>query len=155
MRHTQPKSEELLTQLAQKAVVLDRHGSVLLVSRTTCDGEFLQWELPGGRLQRDEYPDGFDASLVREVWEEVGLAVEPGEPLLVWASADDMVITVIARRVRSYSGDCTINNRPPGEHLGECRWFPADRLPEALGQPFRDAIAIAVAREPRTSTGRT
>jgi 8-oxo-dGTP pyrophosphatase MutT (NUDIX family) len=144
MRHARSKTEELVTQLAQKAVVLDEHGSVLLVSRMTCDGHFLQWELPGGRIQRGEYPDGFDASLVREVWEEVGLVVEPGEPLLVWALADTTAITVIARRVRSYSGHCTIENRPPGEHLGEFRWFPADCLPEAMAQPFRDAIAIAV-----------
>ena len=51
-----------------KGVLFDRAGRVLL-----CRNDRGEWELPGGRPERDE---GDAACLRREIWEETGLDVE-------------------------------------------------------------------------------
>lgn len=52
------------------AAVVIHCGRVLAVQRKSCG----RWELPGGVLERNET---IEAGLVREVWEETGITVEP------------------------------------------------------------------------------
>lgn len=54
--------------------IIERHGMVLAVCRG--EGMHLQglWEFPGGKLHQGESPD---ACVVREVWEELSLMIEP------------------------------------------------------------------------------
>ncbi len=61
---------------------VDRQSRLLLVEPTYKDN----WELPGGAVEIDESPYG---AAVREVREELGLAVKPGRLLVVdWVPAD-------------------------------------------------------------------
>lgn len=61
-----------------KGVVLSGGRVVLLRN------ERREWELPGGKLEPGESPE---ACLVREVREELGLAVTPGPVLDAWVYA--------------------------------------------------------------------
>jgi 8-oxo-dGTP pyrophosphatase MutT (NUDIX family) len=72
---------EYLANLPRKrigagALFVDESDRVLLVEPTYKD----YWELPGGAVEADESPY---AAVVREVGEELGLAVSPGRLLVV------------------------------------------------------------------------
>jgi 8-oxo-dGTP diphosphatase len=62
--------------MASAVLVRDRGGRILLVEPAYKD----HWELPGGAVEAEESP--YDAA-VREVNEELGLAVAPGRLLVV------------------------------------------------------------------------
>jgi ADP-ribose pyrophosphatase YjhB (NUDIX family) len=57
------------------AVITDGHGRLLLIKRGH-EPETGLWSLPGGRVEEGESDA---AALVRELREETGLTVEPGE----------------------------------------------------------------------------
>src|ERR1700730_13296063 len=70
-------------QFAQKAVVTDDSGKILLVRKSDEDpNQPGRWELPGGRLIPSE---DVDAHMIREVREETGLSVFPGQPIDLWS----------------------------------------------------------------------
>lgn len=77
------KPEELVVQVAAKAVIVDDQGKVLVV-REAATGEnntkIGYWGLVGGRLEPGE---AFFDGLRREVLEETGLEVEPLRPVYV------------------------------------------------------------------------
>lgn len=81
---------ELLLVPAVVGVIWDAEGGVLLQRRTD-DG---QWGPPAGSVEPGESP--FEA-VVREVWEETGLTVEPYAILGVFGG--------VAHRVRYPNGD--------------------------------------------------
>lgn len=69
-------------EFAQKAVVVDG-DRVLLVHKSDKDPYNPgMWELPGGRNTGSEEPDD---QIRREVLEETGLTVEPGQPIDLWS----------------------------------------------------------------------
>jgi 8-oxo-dGTP diphosphatase len=75
----------LILHVAAKAVIVNSEGQVLILreaSATThpTNTKSGRYQLPGGRLEPGE---SFEAGLRREVLEETGLKIEPGEPLLV------------------------------------------------------------------------
>lgn len=130
---------------AQKAVVV-RDREVLLVARVDDDDAFVAWELPGGRLGAGE---SLDDGLRREVREEVGLDITPGESVhtWMWVAPDGNVLVAVARLVTAHTGELTAANRVPDEFLGEIRWVAAAdlaALPIASGH--REAIAVALDR---------
>ncbi len=137
-----------------KGVVI-RDGQVLLL-RNDRD----EWELPGGRLERDETPE---QCVAREVAEEIGWSVRPARLLDVWvyriaqAQRDVLVVTYgCLVDPRSARADLLVSD----EHL-EARLFPLERVPllsmpagyrtsigtwqRLLGTPPGDAITGPVA----------
>ncbi|MBT2213994.1 MULTISPECIES: NUDIX domain-containing protein [Actinomadura] len=120
-------------QFAQKAFI-EAHGRLLLV-RKSADDPFHpgRWEVPGGRLEVEDDLD-LDDHVRREVWEEVGLKIDPGPPFHLWqwfmpdrgARARNARIRVVAtaRRCRPLSLDADLGNQEPGDHLAECAWVP-------------------------------
>ena len=62
--------------LVVACALVDREGRVLLARRP--EGKSLAglWEFPGGKVERGELPE---AALVRELHEELGIEVEPGD----------------------------------------------------------------------------
>lgn len=70
-------------QFAQKAFIV-AGGRLLLVRKAASDPFHPgRWEVPGGRLEVEDDLD-LDDHIRREVWEEVGLKIEPGPPFHLW-----------------------------------------------------------------------
>jgi 8-oxo-dGTP pyrophosphatase MutT (NUDIX family) len=88
------------------------------------------WVVPGGAVDPDEAPQD---ALVREVWEETGLLVEPihlrgvfgGPEFRVWfANGDEVGYVMAVYQCRAVSGTL----RPDGQEIAEARYFSADEL---------------------------
>lgn len=81
--------------VATKALLVNPDGKILIV-RDAGDGDHANfqgdWDLPGGRMDAQETPH---ETLVREVWEEVGLTIDPkgARPFFVdrWGVGGDVV----------------------------------------------------------------
>lgn len=120
-------------QFAQKAVVRNQVGKVLLVRKSDNDPNNPGlWELPGGRLIPGT--EDVDAHVVREVLEETGLTVSPGPLIDLWSwnmSWQGEQVQVVA--VSRY---CTLTRAVQGkqcrevdDYLDEQDWFsPSDLL---------------------------
>ena len=94
------------------------------------------WTTPGGRVEAGESP--LDA-LRREVMEEVGLEVELGELLGVYAKLqeDDVVLSVRARVIGG--GEFV-----PNAEIAECGYFGRDQLPDPMTLAARSRILDAL-----------
>ena len=73
--------EDEFVQFAQKALII-KDNKLLLIRKSAVDIKNpYKWELPGGRKQVGE---DVDQHIKREVFEEVGLTVEPKEIFDIW-----------------------------------------------------------------------
>lgn len=88
MKHgksTDANSGNLVLHVAAKAVIIDPKGRVLIMREASAkthptNTKSGRYQLPGGRLKPGEkFVDG----LRREIFEETGLEIEIGDPLLV------------------------------------------------------------------------
>jgi 8-oxo-dGTP pyrophosphatase MutT (NUDIX family) len=119
---------------AQKAFI-EVAGNLLLVRKSADDPHNPgRWELPGGRICVGE---DIDEHLRREVYEEVGLEVDPGTPFHVWQwswrnALDGGIsqVVAIARRCRAVSTAISLDNQVDGDFIGGARWTP---VAEVLG----------------------
>lgn len=107
------------------ALCVDENGCILLARRAHPPFEG-QWDLPGGFLDEGEHP--LDA-LRRELREETGLDIEPGDFLGIWMDRygeDDSAPATLnlywTARVRG--GEPTA-----ADDVSELRWFAPDELP--------------------------
>ncbi|MEV6125273.1 (deoxy)nucleoside triphosphate pyrophosphohydrolase [Streptomyces violaceusniger] len=111
----------------------------LLAARRSAPPELAgRWELPGGKAEPGETPP---QTLVRELREELGVEVEPLEPLPgEWPLKPGYVLRVWTAALRSGEP------RPLEDH-DELRWLPPDRVDEVdwLDED-RPAVAEAVRR---------
>ncbi|MFD0686307.1 NUDIX domain-containing protein [Actinomadura fibrosa] len=122
-------------EFAQKAFIVA--GGALLLVRKSMDDPFHpgRWEVPGGRLEVDADLD-LDEHIRREVWEEVGLKVDPGPPFHLWEwfmpdRASDVPgaqvrVVATARRCVPVTLDASLANQEASDHLAECAWVPLD-----------------------------
>jgi 8-oxo-dGTP diphosphatase len=117
------------------ALAYDRHGRLLLVQRANEPGRG-RWSVPGGRVEPGEDDN---AALVREMLEETGLLVRPGElvgrvhrgPFLI----SDYRCTVVGGALRA------------GDDAADARWCDAagmSALPlvEQLAETLREWDAL-------------
>lgn len=77
------KPTDVVTQVAAKALIVNRQGKLLLVreAATYKDGTGIgRYHMPGGRINSGE---GYDEGLRREVKEETGLEIEPLYPIYI------------------------------------------------------------------------
>lgn len=119
------------------ALVSDGDGRLLLVRRAR-DPHGGTWDVPGGFL--DEHESPLDA-LRRELREETGLEIEPGELLGAWldryGDGPDAATTLnLYWTARVTGGDAVA-----GDDASELRWFRRDELPP------EDEIGFANVRE--------
>jgi ADP-ribose pyrophosphatase YjhB (NUDIX family) len=103
--------------------VVERDGCLLLVRRALDPGRGL-WDFPGGFLDEGEQPlDG----LRRELREETGLDVEPGEFLAAFLDPyDGRFVLGLTWAATAPSGDPR-----PDDDVAELRWFAPDEIPSA------------------------
>jgi 8-oxo-dGTP diphosphatase len=135
---------EILLLPAAAAIVRDATGGVLLIRR----GDGRGWSLPGGVMEPGE---SIVACLVREVWEETGLDVEPlrlvgiySDPTCMrfaYANGDKVHFVSATFECRVVGGSL----RADGEESLEVAYFAPDALPAALvcdhGQRILDALS--------------
>lgn len=134
--------QQTLPRLGCGAAIV-RDGRILLVRRRRMP-EADHWGLPGGKVDPFET---VPAAVVREVQEELGIAIELGSLLCVVDQIDRQreehwVAPVYL--VERFEGDPAV--REP-EALSGCDWFPLDGLPGMLTVATRQALAAL--RRPR------
>lgn len=106
------------------------------------------WGVPGGLLKRGE--DSDDGAR-REVFEEVGLAVDlQGEPTVV-VDAEPQRVDVIYRATLVSAGDAGIA-APASPEILEARWFARADLPR-LQHETAAALALLDRRDGRSGPG--
>lgn len=69
MSHTLEQQEECF-HLGMKALILNEEGKILLLEKHPENKAGRHWDIPGGRIQKNE---SFEEALKREVHEETGL----------------------------------------------------------------------------------
>ncbi len=127
-------------------IVINAAGEVLLQRRSD-NGE---WALPGGAVDPGEEPA---EAVVREVWEETAVLVQPervvavhgGEDFFVrYPNGDETYIISISFACRPISGAPRVND---DESL-EVRYFAPDHFPPMM-ERARLRIQLALQNEPR------
>jgi len=108
------------------AVVLGNDEGVLLGRRCIDPGKGL-WSFPAGYVNRGEI---LEEAAVREVLEELGLAVRLTGLVGVYSERGEAVVLVV------YAGEIEAGvPRPDGREVSEVRRFAVDALPEGLAFP--------------------
>jgi len=121
------------------AVITDMRGRVLLGRRT--DGRDLAglWEFPGGKCEPGESPE---ATLVRELQEELGITVQVGEALInVPQHYPDKRLRLDVRRVTSWHGT------PRGVEGQALAWVAPEKLTR-YPMPPADRPVVAMLLQP-------
>lgn len=120
------------------AGVLVRQGRVLLTQRVAGTHLAGAWEFPGGKMEPGESPE---AALVRELREEVGLAVTVGDVLEVtfWRYPKKDVLLLF---YRVEAGDAAVQNLQVAAHA----WVDADGLAAYTFPPADEAVLVKVRR---------
>lgn len=119
---------------AQKAFIVAGQ-SVLFVRKSSDDpNQPGLWEVPGGRMQ---YGEDLDEHLRREVFEEVGLEIKPGEPFHLWdwkisretkGGKANWQIVAVARICHTLSTVTCDAYRVAEDYLAETAWVPFDEM---------------------------
>ncbi|MFG2090769.1 MULTISPECIES: NUDIX domain-containing protein [unclassified Spirillospora] len=124
-------------EFAQKAFIVSG-GRLLLVRKSASDPFHPgRWEVPGGRLEVADDLD-LDDHIRREVWEEVGLKIDPGPPFHLWqwfmpdraapGHGGQIRVVAAARRCRPVTVDTSLENQDTSDHLDGCAWVPLDEI---------------------------
>lgn len=129
-----------LHPVSVKGVLGLEHGRVLL-----CHNHRGDWELPGGRPEPGE-PDG--ECLIRELWEETGLAVRVGRPLgtVPFEVAPERWVDVVGFLCHPAlsGGDPAASLAVSDEHVDVAFVDPATLGADALPGVYRRLIARAL-----------
>jgi 8-oxo-dGTP diphosphatase len=118
------------------AVVRDDRGRILLARRAFDPGAGL-WDLLGGFMDEGEEPL---ETLRRELLEETGLTVEPGEYLGgipdTYGQDGNATINVY------WEARLTAGDPRPADDVAELAWFPADALPPRSEFAFANTVEL-------------
>jgi len=88
------------------------------------------WELPGGRMKGAE---DLDQHIQREVLEEVGLHVEPAQPVHIWSwemqsNGSQVRVVAVARLCNVISGHESTEGSGDDDHISGLRWWVTSAL---------------------------
>ena len=115
------------------AAVIERGAAVLVTRRL--EGTHLEglWEFPGGKCEPGE---SIHDCLIREIAEELGAAITPGETLLVTRHEYP------EKTVELHFIACTMTGEPEPQQRQQMQWIERARL-DTLAFPEADAALIA------------
>jgi len=139
---------DLLLMPSVFALVLDRQGNVLLQQRA----DNRRWSAPGGGM--DPYESPSDA-VVREVWEETGILVEPMRVLGVYggsklrhthANGDQTASILIIFECQALEE----NPVPDGIESLDARFFPAAEAIPLLSRRWQEQMGYVLERQSST-----
>lgn len=121
-----------MTTVGVFGAIFDEDRRILCVRRAYAPHN---WTLPGGRVEENESPI---EALIREVAEETGCIVEPGELIGAYAAPfkDDLVLLF----------ECSLTSRGewrPDAEIAEVSFMPEDDLPDDLTPRTRVRITDA------------
>jgi 8-oxo-dGTP diphosphatase len=118
------------------ALVRDDRGRILLARRAFDPGAGL-WDLLGGFMNEGEEPL---ETLRRELLEETGLTVEPGEYLggIPDGYGEDGNATINFY----WEARLTAGDPRPADDVAELAWFPADALPPRSEFAFANTVEL-------------
>jgi 8-oxo-dGTP diphosphatase len=120
-------------------VIRDARGRILLARRTAGRDLAGAWEFPGGKREPGEGPE---QALVRELREELGIAVDATRPLIsVPFRYPHKRILLEVREVTGYRGS------PQGRERQALAWVAPERLPD-YPMPPADRPVVAALTEP-------
>lgn len=115
---------------AQKAFILN-DGKILLVKKSADDPSHPnEWEIPGGRI---EFGENLEDHIKREVKEEVGLDIEPLNPIAMWTwimhrGDDDIQVVAVGRLCRAISCNTSVENRVEDDYLADIEWVDISKV---------------------------
>ena len=111
--------------------IVPRQGKVLMIKRATEQGYGL-WGLPGGYVDRGEV---VELAAAREVWEETGLQVEPGELIGLFSESGNPVMVAV------YAAQETGGALKAGPEALGVGFFDVGDLPELAFPRDREVLA--------------
>jgi len=125
------------------AVVLGDERGVLLCRRLIDPGSG-RWSFPAGYVNRGEV---LEEAAVREVLEELGVAVRLGGIVGVYSEQGEPVVLVV------YAGEIEAGEpHPDGHEVSEVRRFALDALPDDLAFPHDRQVLSDWKRAVRTGS---
>ena len=125
-------SESIVQTTGVFAAIFDEGGRILCVRMNYGKRG---WTTPGGRVESDESP--LDA-LKREVLEETGLEIEPGNLIGIYSKpAENDIVLCFRATVRRRNGWA------PNDEISELRYFSAAELPRPMTVAARARIMDA------------
>jgi 8-oxo-dGTP diphosphatase len=132
-------------------VIHDARGRLLLIRRGHPPGEGL-WSLPGGRVEPDESDH---AAVIREIGEETGLRIAPGECL---GSVERPGPGGSVFDIHDYEATVIGGRLTPGDDASDARWvgpgaFGSLTLTPGLTDALHAWNALPGQRRGRTVTG--
>lgn len=116
--------------------VIEHHGQMLMLWQP----HRLGWSLPGGLLARGERPQD---AVAREVREEVGLSIEPGDPIAFGVHPHSQSVDVVFR--------VQVDDRPALSLAAEARkarWWSPKELVDADLETRQILRLVESGREP-------
>ena len=119
------------------AALIDESGKILVARRPPGRSMAGLWEFPGGKIDEGETPE---AALVRELEEELGIAVElPHLSVLTFVSHEyeEYHVVMLCYRVRAWSGS------PASKENQEMKWVHKSEL-KHLSMPEADIPIVRI-----------
>lgn len=101
-------------------------GEILLIKRARPPWEGL-WAIPGGRV---EWGETMEQAVIREVMEETGLQIRPGEVAWVGEILDDATPPEWHYGVIDFFATIEGGELAPGADASEVQWWPVRKLDE-------------------------
>ena len=119
------------------SVALIRDGKVLLIKRAFAPYQHL-WTLPGGRIEPGE---SIEQCAIREIAEEVGLAIRNPRPVLVQPLGRDGAFRLAVFATRDFSGQLRAS-----DEVADHKWLdPAALVALRTTSRLDDVLAKAFA----------
>ncbi len=116
-------SEHFVGKVSAK-VILVKEGRVLISLGHTNDGNTL-WDLPGGRIHRDEKPGD---AVTREVMEELGIPIRIGSIIFIEQFLHPEAPTLLIVYEAELENPALAFELPTDE-VDEVRWITKEELP--------------------------